>query len=101
MSYVVGDQLSCCEREECERKRAEMEEIERKKMAKEQEMEEVLPETVNSMSSTLVKLTVRLLLPAGSLIFTIIFWVVGLIASFYSGADQDSNMYDCLVIDLN
>ena len=69
----------------------------RVKSAKEQEMDEV----VNSMSSTLVKLTVRLLLPLGFLMFTIIFWVVGLIASYSPGATEDHNMTDCLAIDLD
>ena len=74
----------------------------RVKSAKEQKMEEVLPtKTVNSMNSTLVKMTVRLLLPVGSLIFTIIFWVVGLIASYSPGAVEDHNMTDCLAIDLD
>ena len=43
----------------------------------------------------------RHVLPISSLLFTIIFWIVGLIASFYSGGTKDSNMSDCLMIDLN
>ena len=46
----------------------------------EEEEEEVLPKTINSMSSTMMRLTSRLMLPIGSLIFALIFWVVGLIA---------------------
>ena len=43
----------------------------------------------------------RFVLPISSLLFTIIFWIIGLIASFFSGATEDSNMSDCLVIDLD
>ena len=64
------------------------------KSAKEQEEE-------TSKSYTLVRLIGRLMLPIGSLIFTFILWVVGLIASYSSGAIQDPNMTDCLTIDLN
>ena len=67
----------------------------------EEEEEEVLPKTINSKSSTMMRLTSRLMLPIGSLIFTLIFWVVGLIASYSSGAIQDHNMTDCLTVDLN
>ena len=73
----------------------------RVKSAEEQEEEDEILKTSNSMNSTIVRLTGRLLLPIGSLIFTVIFWVVGLIASFSSGAIQDPNMTDCLTIDLN
>ena len=62
-------------------------------------LEEVLP---NNNTKTVLWMTIkRLGLPISSLLFTIIFWTVGLIASFYSGAVQDSNMYDCLVTYLN
>ena len=70
-----------------------------KSAKKEQEKED--PKTSKSMSFTLVRLTGRLMLPIGSLIFTLIFWVVGLIASYSSGASQDPNMTDCLTIDIN
>ena len=73
----------------------------RVKSAEEQEEEDEILKMSNSMNSTIVRLTGRLLLPIGSLIFTIIFWVVGLIASFSSGAIQDPNMTDCLTVDLN
>ena len=62
-------------------------------------LEGVLPN--NNTKAVLWMTTRRLVLPISSLLFTIIFWTVGLIASYYCGADQDSNMYDCLVIDLN
>ena len=40
-----------------------------------------------------------LVLPASSLIFTLVFWIVGLIQSYSSIAIQDPNMTDCLKID--
>ena len=55
----------------------------------------------NNMKVVLLKLIKRLVLPISSVLFTLIFWIVGLIASFYSGGSQDSNMSDCLVIELN
>ena len=66
----------------------------RVKSAKEQEEDE-------PMSYTLVRLIGRLMLPIGSLIFTLVFWVVGLLDSYSSGAIQDPSMTDCLTIDLN
>ena len=73
----------------------------RVKSAEEQEEEDEILKMCNSMNSTVVRLTGWLLLPIGSLIFTVIFWVVGLIASYSSGAIQDPNMTDCLTVDLN
>ena len=70
------------------------------KSAKDQEEEE-MAKMNNSMSSAVLRLTFRLLLPIGSLIFTVNFWVVGLIASNSSGDIQDPNMTDCLTVDLN
>ena len=58
-------------------------------------------ETNKSISSTLMTLMGHCMLSIGSLIFTLIFWVVGLIASFSTGATHDSNMTDCLTVDLN
>ena len=72
----------------------------RVKSAKEQE-EEGSKKTSKSMTYTLVRLTGRLMLPIGSLIFTLVFWVVGLLASYSSGAVQDPSMTDCLTIDRN
>ena len=75
------------------------------KSAEEQvEMEEEEEEeckTNNKISSSLVKMARRMMLPICSLIFTLIFWVVGIIQSYSSGAAQDQNMTDCLTIDLN
>ena len=73
----------------------------RVKSAEEQEEDDEIHKMSNSMNSTIVRLTGRLLLPIGSLMFTVIFWVVGLIASYSSGAIQDPNMTDCLTVDLN
>ena len=67
-----------------------------KSAKKEQEEEEP-----KSMSYTLLRLTGRLMLLIRSLISDLIFWVVGLLASFSSGASQDPNMTDCLTIDIN
>ena len=39
----------------------------------------------------------RLLLPIISLLFIVTFWVVGLIASYWSTAQQGPNMTDCLM----
>ena len=73
----------------------------RVKSAEEQEEEDEMLKMSNSMNFTIVRLTSRLGLPIGSLIFTVIFWVVGLIASYSSGAIEDPNMTDCLTVDLN
>ena len=61
-------------------------------------LEEVL--TSNNTKAVLWMTTKRLVLPLSSLLFTLIFWIVGLIASYYSGDAEDSNMSDCLMIDL-
>ena len=63
--------------------------------------EEETPETSASSSSTLVRLSGRLLLPISALIFTITFWITGLIKSYSSGNTQGSNMFDCFVLDLS
>ena len=76
----------------------------RVKSAEEQEEEEEIPKTNNNKNSTIVRLTGCVLLPIGSLIFIVIFWVVGLTASYsytYSDAIQNPNMTDCLTVDLN
>ena len=62
-------------------------------------LEDVLPN--NNTKAVLWMTTKRLVLPISSLLFTLIFWIVGLIASYYSGDTEDFNMYDCLIIDLN
>ena len=58
--------------------------------------EEEKPKTSNVLG-----LIGRLLLPFSSFMFMIIFWIVGLIASYPSDVTQDSNMTDCLAIELN
>ena len=63
------------------------------KAAKEADEEE------EKVLSTSVRLAGWLGLPANSLIFTLVFWIVGLIQSYSSIAIQDPNMTDCLKID--
>ena len=53
------------------------------------------------MSTSKVRMAGRLVLPIGSLLFCVVFWLVGLIQSYSSAAGQDPNMTDCLTIDLN
>ena len=66
------------------------------------ELEEEEPSTTrNRMRSILRTLTSHLKLPFSSLVFTISFWVVGLSLTYSSDSVQDSNMTECLVIDLN
>ena len=62
-------------------------------------LEEVL--TNNNTKTVLWMTTKRLVLPIISLLFTLIFWIIGLIASYYSVDTEDFNIYDCLMIDLN
>ena len=57
--------------------------------------------TSNKINCPLVRMASRIMLPICSMIFTLIFWVVGIIQSYSSGAAQDQNMTDCLTIDLN
>ena len=42
----------------------------------------------------------RLLLPIISLLFTAIFWIIGLIVSYWPNTQQDPNMTDCLSTDI-
>ena len=67
----------------------------------EQNEEEEEPKASSRVSSKLVRLMSRLILPISSLIFALTFWTVGLVASFSSGAIQDPTMTDCLTLDLN
>ena len=62
-------------------------------------LEEVL--TNNNTKVVWLRMIKRFALPISSLLFTLIFWIVGLIASYYSGGNEDSNMSDCVVIELN
>ena len=55
----------------------------------------------NKICFSLVRIASRMMLPICSMIFTLIFWVVGIIQSYSSGAAQDPNMTDCLTKDLN
>ena len=61
-------------------------------------LEEVL--TNNNTKVVWSRMIKRFVLPISSLLFTLIFWIVGLIASYYSGGNEDSNISDCLIIDL-
>ena len=63
------------------------------------EQEEVL--RTSSTNHTSVRLAGWLMLPISSLIFTLVFWIVGLVQSYSSVAVQDPNMTDCLKIDHN
>ena len=65
-----------------------------KSVKEEQEEEEV--EVFSRASLTSVRLAGWLILPITSLIFTLIFWIVGLIQSYSSVAIQDPNMSFCL-----
>ena len=62
-------------------------------------LEEVLPN--NNTKAVVWKTIKRLVLPISSLLFTLIFWIVGLIVSYTSAGTEDSNVSDCLMIDLN
>ena len=78
-------------------------------MSKQSDMVRVTPQNLsleevllnNNTKAVLWMTTKRLVLPISSLLFTLIFWIIGLIASYYSGDTEDFNMYDCLMIDLN
>ena len=56
--------------------------------------------TNNTMKLTLSMVMGNLMLPICSLIFTLIFWAVGIINSYSSGDAQGSNVSDCLTTDL-
>ena len=63
-----------------------------------EEKEEVA--RTNLMKLIMSKMMGNLMLPIGSLVFTVIFWVVGLILANSSGDADDVNMSDCLTSDL-
>ena len=63
--------------------------------------DEEIPETSTGKKSKLLRLMGRLVLPVGSLVFTLTFWLVGLIKSFSSGYPQDPDMFDCLAYDIS
>ena len=54
----------------------------------------------NIMNLALSKLVGNLTLPILSLLFTIIFWTVGIIHAYFSGDVLDVNPAECLTIDL-
>ena len=64
--------------------------------------EEEAPKTKKRLSSILLRLAGGIFLPGISIIFIVSFWIVGLVVSYSSSdANQDSNMTNCLTIDLN
>ena len=63
--------------------------------------DEGFAETSTGKKSKLLRLMGRLVLPVGSLVFTLTFWLVGLIKSFSSGYPQDPDMFDCLAYNLS
>ena len=63
-----------------------------------EEREEVAK--TNIMKLTMSKMMGNLMLPICSLVFTVIFWAVGLIQAYSSGDAYDVNMSDCLTSDL-
>ena len=63
--------------------------------------EDEMASTNSDSKAQFLRRTQRLVLPTSSLLFTLIFWIVGLIASYNYAGSQDSNMSDCLTIDLN
>ena len=68
----------------------------------EEEEEEEAPKTRKRLSSILLRLAGGIFLPGISIIFIVSFWIVGLVVSYSSSdANQDSNMTNCLTIDLN
>ena len=71
------------------------------RVAPQQEYEEEATPTTNINKKLAMQLTHQLMLPIGSLIFSLIFWVVGLIQSFSSGKAPASTMSNCLNIDFD
>ena len=62
-----------------------------------EEKEEVARTSIMKLITS--KVMGNLMLPIGSLVFTVIFWVVGLILANSSGDADDVNMSDCLTSD--
>ena len=71
------------------------------RVAPQHEFEEEATPTTNINEKSAMQLTHQLMLPIGSLIFSLIFWVVGLIQSLFSDNPPASTMSDCLNIDFN
>ena len=63
-----------------------------------EEKEEVAK--TNIVKLIMSKVMGNLLLPICSLVFTFVFWAVGLIQAYSSGDADDDNMIDCLTSDL-
>ena len=67
-----------------------------------EELEKEEPKARKRFSSILLRLAGSLMLPGISIIFIVSFWIVGLVVSYSSSdANQDSDMTNCLTIDLN
>ena len=66
----------------------------------EEEKKEEEAKTNNIMKMKLSKVMGNLMLPICSLVFTSIFWALGLNHAYSSADVQDSNMSDCITIDL-
>ena len=74
--------------------------IEVKSASSEEEKQEEEGNTSTSIRpTTLTKLMGNLMLPIASLVFTVIFWVVGFIQSLSSDDIQHFNLSDCKTID--
>ena len=71
------------------------------RVAPQHEYEEEATSITNINKKSAMQLTHQLMLPIGSLIFSLIFWVVGLIQSLSSDKAPASTMSDCLNIDFN
>ena len=65
------------------------------------ELDEEEDEITKKKSSSLARLVCRFLLPIGSLIFSVTFWVVGLVKPYSTADLQPSNLSDCLINDPN
>ena len=65
------------------------------------ELKEEEDEIAKKRSTCLARLACRFLLPVGSLIFSVTFWVVGLVKSYSTAYFQPSDLSDCLINDLN
>ena len=63
------------------------------------EDQEVMEATKNG--SNILNLITSLMLPVISLIFSFVFWTVGLVASYSDDTNTDSNMTECLAIQPN
>ena len=60
-----------------------------------------MPLEATKNDSNILNLVTSLMLPVISLIFALVFWTVGLVASYSDGTNTDSNMTECLAIQPN